>query len=214
MKIVLTHGYFLLEDEKEQKIMRPYPTLGLLYISSYLKIHSKNIKVIDTTFLHREEWKNALRNESPTVIAFYSNLVTKINLLQLIDWISIEFPSCRLIVGGPDVRYNLENYLNAGFHYAIIGEGEQTMLELCNALASNSSVDSIQGIAYLKEGLVHQNAERSKIKELSEIPFPDRDAIDIERYLEVWKKHHGKRTLNISTQRGCPYTCKWCSTAV
>ena len=34
------------------------------------------------------------------------------------------------------------------------------------------------------------------------------------QYLETWKTHHGKSTLNISTQRGCPYTCQWCSTAV
>ena len=36
MSILLTHGYFIEEDEKEQEIMRPYPPLGLLYISGYL----------------------------------------------------------------------------------------------------------------------------------------------------------------------------------
>jgi hypothetical protein len=34
--ILLTHGYFLAEDEKEQQIMKPYPPLGLLYLSAYL----------------------------------------------------------------------------------------------------------------------------------------------------------------------------------
>ena len=32
--VLLTHGYFLFEDEKEVQIMRPYPTLGLFYISA------------------------------------------------------------------------------------------------------------------------------------------------------------------------------------
>jgi hypothetical protein len=36
--ILLTHGYFLAEDEKEQQIMKPYPPLGLLYLSAYLSI--------------------------------------------------------------------------------------------------------------------------------------------------------------------------------
>jgi len=36
----------------------------------------------------------------------------------------------------------------------------------------------------------------------------------LHKYLKVWKKHHGKSTISVSTQRGCPYTCKWCSTAV
>ena len=35
--ILLTHGYFLYEDEKERQIMKPYPPLGLLYLSAYLK---------------------------------------------------------------------------------------------------------------------------------------------------------------------------------
>ena len=35
--LLLTHGYFLWEDEKEREIMKPYTPLGLLYISAYLK---------------------------------------------------------------------------------------------------------------------------------------------------------------------------------
>lgn len=214
MKIVLTHGYFLEEDEKEKSVMRPYPTLGLLYISAYLKEHNKRVSVVDSTFLSREEWQKAILEEQPSILAFYSNLVTKVTLLQLRDWVAKELPDCRLVIGGPDVRYNLENYLKAGFEFAVIGEGEQTMLKLCEALESNARIDSIQGIAYLKKGKPHENTERVKIKEIAELPFPDRKAIDLEKYLSVWKENHGKRTLNISTQRGCPYTCKWCSTAV
>ena len=42
MSILFTHAYYLSDDPKEQKIMKPYPPLGLLYVSGYLK--SKNIK--------------------------------------------------------------------------------------------------------------------------------------------------------------------------
>jgi radical SAM superfamily enzyme YgiQ (UPF0313 family) len=49
---------------------------------------------------------------------------------------------------------------------------------------------------------------------MQNIGLPDREAIDFEKYLRTWEKHHGMRMANISTQRGCPYTCKWCSTAV
>lgn len=37
MKITFTHGYFIKEDEKEQEIMRPYPPLGILYLSAWLE---------------------------------------------------------------------------------------------------------------------------------------------------------------------------------
>ena len=50
MNVVLTHGYFIEEDEKEQKIMRPYPPLGLLYISAYLEDNNIDHQVFDSTF--------------------------------------------------------------------------------------------------------------------------------------------------------------------
>ncbi|MBI3237322.1 MAG: B12-binding domain-containing radical SAM protein, partial [Flavobacteriia bacterium] len=215
MKLVLTHGYFLADDSKELEIMRPYPTLGLLYISSYLKADGKDVSIVDSTFLSKEEWKAELVKLQPGLVAFYSNLMTKLNILELNSWLKSTLPNTVTLVGGPDVTYNIEHYLNAGFDYTVSGEGEQTVLELSNAVEQQTSVAEIQGIAYkTADGEIIRNEARTKIKELETLPFPDRGSIPIEKYLDVWKTHHGKRTLNISTQRGCPYTCKWCSTAV
>ena len=214
MKVLLTHGYFLKEDEKEQEIMRPYPPLGMLYVSAYLKNKNQNVSLVDSTFISKTEWKQKIKDESPDIIAFYANLVTKLNVLELLHFIHKEYPSIITCVGGPDVTYNIENYINAGFHYAISGEGEQTLHELTEQLSLKQPINSIQGIAYKENDEIVQNEARTKIKELNTLPFPDRDSIPIEKYLSTWKEYHGKRTLNISTQRGCPYTCKWCSTAV
>lgn len=214
MKIALTHGYFLSEDPKEQEIMRPYPTLGLLYISSWLKQHDFNTSIVDSTFMQPEEWKEHMRNLQPDVVACYANLMTRVQVIRLVEWLQAELPDCVLIVGGPDVTYNKDNYLRAGFQYVISGEGEVTMQELCAALRDGTSVAHIEGITRLVDGVPEQHPERSKLRELSVLPFPDRAAIPIEKYLDTWQQFHGKRTLNISTQRGCPYTCKWCSTAV
>lgn len=214
MKTVLTHAYFIREDVKEQKIMRPYPTLGLLYISSFLKENGKDVHLIDSTFMDKREWQNEVISIHPKTIAFYTNLMTKVEVIRQVQFLKKELPETSFVIGGPDVTYNIENYLNAGFDFVVIGEGEQTMLELVNASEKGEPIDDIQGIAYFKDGVVQQNESRTKIKDLSTLPFPDRTAIPLETYLNVWGEHHGKRTANISTQRGCPYTCKWCSTAV
>lgn len=213
--LILTHGYFLSEDPKEQVIMRPYPPLGILYISAFLKEAGKQVEIVDSTFLTTEEWKNTIREKQPGIIGFYSNLMTKLRVLELNTWIKAEFPGCITFVGGPDITYNVTNYLDAGFDYTLSGEGENTVLELADALRNNDSVEVIEGLAWKNaEGEVITNAARTKIRELNTLPFPDRASIPMESYLNVWKTHHGKRTVNISTQRGCPYTCKWCSTAV
>ena len=52
--LLLTHGYFLFEDEKEVQIMRPYPTLGLLYISAYLRRAGFDVEIFDSTFAERQ----------------------------------------------------------------------------------------------------------------------------------------------------------------
>lgn len=214
MRVVGTHGYFLEEDEKEQKIMRPYPTLGLLYISSFLKNAGKDFTVIDSTFLSKSAWKEEVLALQPAVIAFYTNLVTKISILELVQWAKNNLPSTKIIAGGPDVTYNKLNYLTTGIDFIISGEGEQTMLELVDAIENNQPTHDIPGVSYLSNGTLVEGSERIKIKEMEDLPLPDRSSIPLENYLSTWKKHHGKRTLNISTQRGCPYTCKWCSTAV
>ncbi|WAC03772.1 hypothetical protein N7U66_10330 [Lacinutrix neustonica] len=87
-------------------------------------------------------------------------------------------------------------------------------MELYNAIANNDDYSEIQGIAYLKEGQLITTPPRTQMKSLKDLPLPNRAAIPVEKYLETWKTHHGKSSMTISTQRGCPYTCKWCSTAV
>ena len=218
MNVLLTHGYFIAEDAKEQKIMRPYPPLGILYISAYLKRNNISVSVFDSTFSSKQTFKENILNLRPKVVAFYVNLMTKLNVLELTAWIKThtELSSTHIIFGGPDVTYNLENYLKAGADYIIIGEGEQTTLELISAITQNADApDYIQGIAYLsKEGVLIKTPPRTKIKEVDTLPFPDREAIDLQKYLDTWKHFHGSSTISISTQRGCPYTCKWCSRAV
>ena len=60
MKILLTHGYFLQEDLKEKAIMRPYPPLGILYISAHLEENGFPNDVYDSTFSSLENLENYL----------------------------------------------------------------------------------------------------------------------------------------------------------
>jgi anaerobic magnesium-protoporphyrin IX monomethyl ester cyclase len=217
VNVFLTHSYFILEDEKEQQIVRPYPPLGLLYVSAFLKKNEVNTVVFDTTFEDYKTQQEQLLKELPDVVAIYTNLMTKINVLALIKWIrnTEQLQHTRIALGGPDLTYNVDNYLNNGAHFLVLGEGEETMLELVHAIdKKETSFENIPGIAYQVDGESVITKARIKLKDLGQIAWPDRASIPLEKYLAVWRDQHGKRTTNISTQRGCPYTCKWCSTAV
>lgn len=198
--------------------MRPYPPLGLLYISSYLEQHGIENSVFDTTFSTREKFESYLLENKPTIIGIYVNLMTRMAVLSLQAFIRKNLPDTIIILGGPEVRHSAANFLKHGADYIVMGEGEESMRELCCRPVSNlrekQEVDTIQGVAFLKNGEFIQTPEREKIKDLDALPLPNRSKIDIRHYLDTWKRYHGKSTLSVSTMRGCPYTCKWCSRAV
>ncbi len=71
---------------------------------------------------------------------------------------------------------------------------------------------NIPGIAWLdSDGHLHQNPPRDQIADLDAQPWPARHAIDVNQYVDTWRKAHGKGSVNFITARGCPYKCRWCS---
>jgi anaerobic magnesium-protoporphyrin IX monomethyl ester cyclase len=217
MKILLTHGYFLEEDEKEKHIMKPYMPLGILYISAYLEKNGFDNDVFDSTFSNKHSFYQYLADHKPQIVAIYTNLMTKLNVLKIISHIKTNHPETIIILGGPEVRASAENFLRYGADIIVIGEGEVTMLELATHLQqkkNRSELLTIAGIAFLDNGDFLQTTERQKIADVNTLPFPNRSKVDLNLYLDIWKKYHGKNAISVSTMRGCPYSCKWCSRAV
>ena len=219
MKILLTHGYFLEEDPKEKLIMRPYPPLGILYISAYLEQNGFNNHVFDSTFSSIERLKEYLLAEQPDIVGIYTNLMTKLNVLKIISFIksSALLQHTKIILGGPEIRNHKEKFLQYGADVIVFGEGEETMLELVTAYSLNHQPDLLHlpGTAFKdKDGNIITNPERVLIKDINQLPFPGRKKIDLQKYFDTWKTHHGTSMINLNTMRGCPYSCKWCSRAV
>jgi radical SAM superfamily enzyme YgiQ (UPF0313 family) len=216
MKILLTHGYFINEDEREQQIMKPYPPLGILSISAWLIENGFENEVFDTTFSNFTLLEEKLLFMQPDLIGIYTNLMTKLNVLRLVKFIKSEstLSHTKIVLGGPEVRNHAENFLNFGVDIIAFGEGESTMTDLARWVKGEIILENIDGIAYFNNKEIIQNKDRDKIKDPDLLPFPNRKAITLQNYLDVWRNKHGRNAINVSTMRGCPYTCKWCSRAV
>jgi radical SAM superfamily enzyme YgiQ (UPF0313 family) len=215
MDILLTHGYYLYEDPHELQVMRPYPPLGILYISSHLKAQGFDVKVFDTTFSSPDAFSQYVERERPSVVGVYTNMMTRRNVLESIR--VCKQNGATVILGGPEPTNYVEEYLAHGADIIVTGEGETTLEELLPHLARRGLVgmEDVQGISYRAEdGTIRRNAARTYIKDLDAQPFPDRAAIDIPRYVQVWRDHHGTGSVSLITARGCPYTCQWCSHSV
>lgn len=210
--LLLTHGYFLYEDPKELQIMKPYAPLGLLYLCSHLRSKGVSVDVYDTTFSRRADLFEYLRTHTPSVLGVYANLMTRANVIAILK-VAHE-AGWRTVVGGPEPGSYVDEYLDVGADFVVIGEGEITMQELLEVLREGSEVSysRVAGIAYRdSDGRTHHTLPRMQIRDLDAQPWPAREAVDMERYVQTWRGAHGKGSVSIITARGCPYKCRWCS---
>lgn len=98
---------------------------------------------------------------------------------------------------------------------AVVGEGEETTVELCRALEKGAPLDTVAGIVFKgSDGRISQTERRPEIANLDSIPFPDLDGFDIETYLHLSSQTmfgtQGERTFFLLTARSCPYNCSFC----
>src|SRR5882672_1348557 len=195
--------------------MKPYPPLGLLYLSAWIKRAGLGVEVFDSTFGTRAALEQRLAAQPGGLLGVYTNLMTRRSVLGIVR--AAKRHGWRVVLGGPEsANYPLE-YLDAGADVVVIGEGELTMSELIESLERSGPhrLHGVHGIVFRDEvGAVVRTPERAKVPDLDSLPWPDREAIDHGLYLDAWKTHHGASSINLITARGCPYRCNWCSHAV
>ena len=108
--------------------MKPYPPLGILYITSHLKSKGFDVRVFDSTFSSWAAYEQYMRHERPPVAGFYTNLMSRPKVIRALPL--AKSLGTIAIVGGPDAANYPEDYLAHGADVVVIGEGEQTLEEL------------------------------------------------------------------------------------
>jgi radical SAM superfamily enzyme YgiQ (UPF0313 family) len=211
-RFLLTHGFFLAEDAKEQQIMRPYPPLGILYISSHLRAQGFAPELYDSTFGSREDLYRLIENASPGVLGIYGNLLTRTSVVSILQ--RAKQAGWLVVLGGPEPANYAEEYLDAGADLIVAGEAELALEELCAADFAEEAWSRVAGLIFRREGRVQRTGPGRTISSLDAQPWPDREQIDLNRYLQAWRAHHGMGSVSLITARGCPFHCAWCSHSV
>jgi radical SAM superfamily enzyme YgiQ (UPF0313 family) len=212
MRLILTHGFVLAEDARELQVMKPYPPLGLLYLSSHLRRAGMDVEVYDSTFGSREELYGILRDGPRGAVGIAANLLTRRNVVEIAG--TARELGWKVIVGGPEPANYPQEYLEAGAHVVVEGEGELTLEELIPALEAwdEAALERVAGIRFLRpDGQQAYTGPRPLIGNLDAQPWPDRERIDVSRYLRAWRERHGMGSVSLITARGCPFHCRWCS---
>ena len=216
-QILLGQSYYLRFDPKLWEAMQPYPPLGTLYAASWLRQHGYEVALFDAMLAESEdEWGSALDQYKPPYAIIYEdnfNYLSKMCLLRMREaaFKMIEMAKmrgCTVILCGADATDHSSEYLEKGADYCILGEGEESLLELLNQLSTGKEAGNLVGVA--SRFTLHVS-RRPDITDLNRLSFPAWDLVDIEKYRSIWLKRHGYFSMNMVTTRGCPYHCNWCA---
>jgi anaerobic magnesium-protoporphyrin IX monomethyl ester cyclase len=216
-QILLGQSYFLRFDPKLWEAMQPYPPLGTLYAASYLRQHGYQVALFDAMLAGSEEqWAKAVDEHQPQYAILYEdnfNYLSKMCLLRMREaaFTMIQMAKargCTVILCGADATDHYQTYLAKGANYVLIGEGEETLIELLDHLTRGQDPGQIIGLATARTQLVRR---RPDIADLDRLPFPAWDLVDVEKYRAIWLRRHGDFSMNMVTTRGCPFHCNWCA---
>ncbi|MEZ5195383.1 MAG: radical SAM protein [Bacteroidales bacterium] len=220
-KVLFTHSYFYKFDHKQWKNKQPFPPLGTITAAAAIREEGYEVSLFDTNLTDGpEEIIPSISSIQPDFLVIYDdgfNYLTKMCLTHMRDaafeLIKIgKAHNCKVIVSSSDSTDHYEDYLNKGADFILLGEGEISLSELLVSIEKeNTNFTGIQGLCYSDNGKTINTGRRQVIDELDELPMAAWDLVDIQRYKNIWLKHHGHFALNLATTRGCPYSCNWCA---
>jgi len=193
-----------------------YP-LGLMYMASYLreKHPEHEIEILDLR-CHRKPYallRSKLGEFSPNLVAVSALTCEAESLHTTAELAKKHSHEIVVAVGGPHISACTSDVSqDSNIDVLCVGEGEQTFLELVEALDAGSEISGIPGIATRNENGVQWGPPRELIDDLDTIPFPAWDLVDIDTYAKLGRAGNIRRGrfLPLFTSRGCPFQCYYC----
>lgn len=180
---------------------------GIAWISAVLKRVGHDTSLIhltervgETEFIARMEQSHPF-----DMVAFSATTNDFKYVVALSSWVKKYF-NVPTICGGAHVMVDPESVINVpAIDFGCVGEGEQTMVELCHQLEHQGDISRIESLWLKAKTGVIRNPTRPLLENLDSLPFPDRDLFNYQSLEDATE-----RRLTILASRGCPYKCTYC----
>jgi len=197
------------------------PSLGILYLAAVLEKNGVEVDVVPADILGYDWEKITKRIESfkPEVVGVTTTTENRFDSFKLIQTAKKVNPNIVTVLGGPHISMAREDTLInvKDVDILVIGEGEDTVVDLIRALEAKENVSKVKGIFFRDDqGKVCYSGDRESIRNLDTLPFPARHLIPMNEYNFFIATRDGRKrkAQNIITSRGCPFNCYFCSTPV
>lgn len=201
------------------KTTERWPPLGLLYIASSCRSkRSDDIKVIDAFCenLSEGELVDRVVREKPDVFGISCSTHLFKDTVSALRALHDAVPETKLVLGGIQATFAADRILRdyPFIDYVIKGEGEESFPELLNRIEAGHSPSDVPGVGFAENGSARINPD-VLIEDLDSLPYPARDLLEDLDYgylHENIRLTFGKFTT-LSSSRGCPFRCSYCSCA-
>ena len=201
-------------------IVRPesppaYFPLGLASVAGALLAEGYDVEVFDIN-AHRWsplEVQERLRQANFDWLGM-SALITEYNQVKWIARIVKTYHPDRCVVLGGGLASAVPELVleDTPVDICVIGEGEQTAVELAHAMERGYTLEDVSGIAFRRDGQIHLTPPRSPIADLGSLPPAAWHLFPVDEYVRGEKLgfEFPARTINVISGRGCPYRCSYC----
>ncbi|QTL97712.1 radical SAM protein [Iocasia frigidifontis] len=190
---------------------------GIAYIASVLKIRGYEIVIYNQDYYHYpdEHLTEYLNNNYFDVIGvgIIAGYYQYRKLLRISEAINNSKNRPIYILGGhgpsPEPEYFMKK---TQADYVVIGEGEETMVELLETVGNKKDLSQVKGIAYRDGSDIIVTERRPLIKDLDTLPIPAYELFPIE-YYRLIRPPHSSRTdfvMPVLSGRGCLFNCNFC----
>ncbi|MGE7183105.1 B12-binding domain-containing radical SAM protein [Peribacillus sp. NPDC006672] len=148
-----------------------------------------------------------LYSKKPDVIGFSCYIWNIEETMKVVAMLKKINPEIVIILGGPEVTYDVGEWLDQipGADFIVIGEGEVTFKALLSEIEGPNDYKKVGGIAYRQDGKKIIQPQNGKV-DLKSLPSPYR--------LEEDRGDLSKRVTYIETSRGCPFSCQFCLSSI
>lgn len=185
------------------------PQLGLQYLCAVLEKKNVKTNIFDQTVTPFDiDWL-VERLKGYDMAGFYCSDPHEDKVKTWCKRIK-ERSNIPILVGGPSTLTN-PTFLEHGCDIVVHGEGEITIQDIVDCYDGKKDIDSVKGISYRKGDRITTSPPREIIKNLDEIPFPDRSKVDINAYHDYFIFGMRKPYITIIASRGCAYKCDFCT---
>ena len=207
MKVTLINPAQLSSKYKFMGVVAP--PLGLAYMAAVLEENNFEVNIIDACALELD-WKDIadeLKSNSPGLIAITALTPTIGKALETANFAKKTCPDAMIVMGGYHPTFNYKEILeHECVDVVIIGEGENTLLDLVRTIERGGDLNDVKGLAF--DDVL--TPTRPLIEDLDELPLPARHLLPMDSYKLL---NMETRMSTMITSRGCPMQCSFCSSA-